>query len=232
MFFPWVGMYEQIRLADVFIDLLDVQFSKGSFSNRVQIKTSGGTRWLTIPLHNLHLGQKIYEVEMDGRSDWRHSHREMLSQSYREAPFLDEMMEVVDSVYSIETTSLHEFVFASLTQAARYFGLDSGREFRKSSDLPSGRHSSERVLDLCIASNATRYVTGHGARNYLDHGLFEMNNVRVEYMEYRMIPYRQGHGEFTPFVSILDLIANEGRGGLEKIQSPSVYWKNFIESHE
>jgi len=225
-------MYEQLRLADVFIDLSDVQFSKGSFTNRVQIKTPDGTKWLTVPLRNLHLGQRIDEVEMDEGPEWRNKHLELLSQTYRCSPYFDEMMEVVESVYSIKTTSLHDFVFSSFTAAAGYFGLDSGRIFRKSPEFPSGRQSSGRVLDLCLANRATRYVTGHGARNYLDHELFETNNVRVEYMDYLKLPYHQAGGAFTPFVSILDLIANEGRGGLQYIQSSSLYWKEFIKSHE
>ena len=31
MYFPWVGMLEQMRLADVFVHLDDAQFSKGGF---------------------------------------------------------------------------------------------------------------------------------------------------------------------------------------------------------
>ncbi len=53
MLFPWAGMFEQIRLADVYVHYPDVQFSKGSFTNRVQVKTAGGSRWLTLPLRDL-----------------------------------------------------------------------------------------------------------------------------------------------------------------------------------
>ena len=38
MYFPWVGMLEQMALADVWVHLDDAQFSKGGFFNRVQIK--------------------------------------------------------------------------------------------------------------------------------------------------------------------------------------------------
>ena len=72
------------------------------------------------------------------------------------------------------------------------------------------------------------YITGHGARNYLDHELFEEAGVRVEYMKYNQTEYRQLHGAFTPFVSILDLIANEGKDGRRVISSSSVYWKEFM----
>ena len=37
MYFPRVGMLEQIRLADHFVYYDDVQFSRGGFSNRVQL---------------------------------------------------------------------------------------------------------------------------------------------------------------------------------------------------
>ena len=65
MFFPWVGMFEQIRLADAYVHYTDVQFSKGSFVNRVQIKTADGFRWLTVPLKNVALGQNIDGEQSD-----------------------------------------------------------------------------------------------------------------------------------------------------------------------
>lgn len=88
MYFPWVGFLEQLRLADVFVVYDDVQFSKGSFTNRVQIKTSTGSRWMTVPLQNFHLGQQIDQVRLDDRRDWRGQHRDMLRKAYHQAPFL------------------------------------------------------------------------------------------------------------------------------------------------
>ncbi len=232
MLFPWVGMYEQLRLADIFINLDNVQFSKGSFTNRVQIKMSGGAKWMTVPLQDIHLGQLIREVKIDDRKDWRRSHLDLLRQSYSKAPFLGEMLEIVGEVYSARHENLGELAYASFRETAQFLGLDRGRVFRNAEDTPTNRQSSERVLDICRMNGASRYVTGLGARNYLDHALFEANGIRVEYMGYQKTPYRQCHGEFTPFVSILDLIANEGKDGLRYINSPSIYWKNFFETHD
>ena len=51
MYFPWAGFIAQMALADVMIWLDDVQFSKGSFTNRIQVKTaSGPIKWMSIPL--------------------------------------------------------------------------------------------------------------------------------------------------------------------------------------
>ena len=50
MFFPWRGYIELISAADIIVMYDDLQFSKGSFTNRVQIKGANGKFWLTAPI--------------------------------------------------------------------------------------------------------------------------------------------------------------------------------------
>ena len=51
MYFPWVGMLEQMRLADVFIYLDDAQFSKHTWQQRNRIKINDSLAWLTVPVY-------------------------------------------------------------------------------------------------------------------------------------------------------------------------------------
>ena len=102
MYFPWVGFLEQMRLADAFVQYDDVQFSRGSFTNRVPPTTAPGTRWLTVPLQGVHLGQRIEEVLLDNHSDWRGQHISQLTDAYRKSPFLADMLAVVEfNLYKI-----------------------------------------------------------------------------------------------------------------------------------
>lgn len=228
MYFPWVGMLEQIRLADVYVRYDDVQFSKGSFTNRVQVKTSSGMRWLTVPLRDLHLGQKINEVAIDNRTDWRARHRDVLELAYQSAPFREDMLAIVDRVFAGATDTVGEVSYASMFALADYFGIDSRLVRRDSANLGIGGESSDRVFDIVHALGATTYITGHGARNYLDHEKFERGGVDVVYMNYERVQYPQLHGEFTPFVSALDLVANCGKEGLAYIRSSAVTWRTFL----
>jgi len=227
MLFPWVGMFEQIRLADVYVHYTDVQFSKGSFVNRVQIKTAGGFHWLTVPLKNLQLGQYIDEVEINEAKDWRKGHLDFLAQALRGAPYVREALGLVESVYAEKTTRLADVAIRSLEAVLTYFGLARGRRFVRSPELGIGGAGSARVLEIVKKFGGTIYVSGHGARNYLEHEAFEHAGVRVEYMDYRRTPYPQLHGAFNPHVSVLDLIANTGRVGLDYIHSQTVNWKQF-----
>jgi hypothetical protein len=228
MYFPWVGILEQIRLADKFVYYDDVQFSKGSFSNRVQVKTSSGTKWLSIPLKNFHLGQKIDEVELDDSRDWRSQHRNVLRQAYLKAPYLEDMLSLVDRVYAKPASTLMDVSRESLIGLATYYGFIDEKVFVDSKMLRIEGAGSQRVLDIVLAMQSNIYITGHGARNYLDHQLFEKSGIEVQYMHYRCIPYPQLYGEFTPFVTALDLVANCGQEGGRVIQSEAINWKEFI----
>ncbi len=231
MLFPWVGMLEQVRLADAYVHYSDVQYSKGSFVNRVQVKTAQGIKWMTVPVA-IRLGQRIEETRIDTSRDWRRSHLSMLVDAYGTCPHFEDMIALVRSVYATEHVDIGSLGEASLMAVCGYFGIDRGRTFLHSDTLGVDGASSRRVLDIVLALGGRCYITGHGARNYLDHGLFEEAGVRVEYMDYRRLPYPQQHGPFTPHVSVLDLIANCGPEGGRYICSGSVYWKEFIDGSE
>ena len=227
MYFPWVGMLEQMRLADVFVYLDDAQFSKGGFFNRVQIKTEQGTPWLTVPLAENKLGQSLSETQ-PASHDWRRKHLATLRQAYARAPYLEEMMDLVESVFDQDINSLARLSAVSMESLAGFFEITPAK-MQWSSRMDVKGTGSDRVLALCQEAGAERYITGHGAGDYLDHASFEKAGITVEYMDYEKREYPQLHGAFTPFVSALDLLANCGQSGRDVIAPRTVCWKDFVE---
>ncbi len=226
MYFPWVGLLEQLRLADTFVHYDDVQFARG-FYNRVQIKTQHGAQWITVPLRDRRRGQLIDEVMIDDRVDWRTHHVTVLKQAYAKAPFCKEMLDVVDAAFSQSAESLADVARHSIVALAEYFGLDSDTRFVRSRELGVSGGSSQRLRDLCVVLDAHIYITGHGARNYLDHQIFEDKGIEVRYMKYDCVPYPQLHRDFNPYVTGLDLVANCGKEGRNVIRSGAINWKTF-----
>ncbi len=225
MYFPWVGMLEQMAVADVFVHLDDAQFSKGGFFNRVQVKTAEGTPWLTVPLAENKLGQTLNETQ-PAAHDWQRKHLATLRQSYAPAAHGGEMVALVERVLAMKHDSLAALSAASMEGLADYFGV-LPRTVLRTSELGVNGSGSERVLNICQSLEATRYVTGHGAADYLDHAAFAAAGIAVEYMDYTKQPYPQLHGAFTPFVSALDLLANCGQAGRDVIAPQTVCWKDF-----
>lgn len=230
MFLPWVGLFEQVRLADVFFHYDDVQLPQGrSFMARVQVKTAKGVQWLTAPLDRQRSGKNINETFF-ANDDWRERHRKTLQHAYGKAPHFKAMAELVERIYGNATDNLAEFNIHATETIAHWLGFKP--EFKRSSQCGIGGASTQRLVDLCVSANADTYVTGHGALNYLEYDKFEERGIAVRYMEYQRRPYPQLHGEFTPYVTILDPIANVGEAARELVVSESMHWRDVVSQKE
>jgi hypothetical protein len=230
MYFPWCGLLEQIRMADVFVHYDDVQYVRGFFS-RVQIKTSDGIKWLSVPLRNQHRGQTIDECRIDNSIDWKSKHLALLKQYYRKATYADVMLSVVESVFADKHESLGSLGRATIRALTRAFYL-SEPKFYHSADLGVGGSSSQRLLDITMGFGGTVYLTGHGALNYLDHSVFENKRVQVRYMKYNFEPWSQLHGAFTPYVTSLDPLAHLGPDASTILQSNTIHWSTAVEQYK
>ncbi len=228
MFFPWVGLLEQIKYSDILVIYDDVDYSKGSFVNRVQLKLESKKTWLTVPLSKVKLGDKINEVRIDAKSEWKKKHLSILESAFKDTTYYPEVMGIVNEVHSDISNSLVDVSFKSMIELCNFFDLIKNKEVCFSSELNIPGTSSRRVLDVVKYFSADQYITGHGALKYLDHEEFEFNGIDVMYVDYALKKYPQKYGCFDPYVSSLDLMANCGFGGCEYIDPVMVDWKTFM----
>lgn len=226
MFLPWIGIFEQISIADLFVHYDDVQFPQGrSFCSRVQVKAEHGCRWLTVPVSR-DGKQLIRNIRIDQSKDWKKSHLGVFHQCYRRAQFAELAMALLESIYKYDCDYLSEFCILGIEKIAGFLQLNC--KFNLSSSYSITSSSSQKLLEIVRAERGDAYVTGHGAKNYLDHELFESGGIDVEYMDYVLKEYTQLHGNFTPYVSIIDLIANIGEKASDYVVARTVNWREFI----
>jgi hypothetical protein len=228
MLFPWPGFYEQMHLADKYFWLDDAQFSKGSFTNRIKICHAGVAKWMTVPLADKGSFQSIRALA--AARDFRSAHFDLLRQAYGAAPFGRDAMALVEEAYAHD--NLCDLLIASAEAPARYLGISFDGAARRTSEMPVNGDSWRRVLDIVLSAGGDRYLTGHGAAAYLDHDAFEQSHVAVEYMDYSKTPWPQMSHEFTPFVSILDLIANVGKEAVSYLRPATIPWRTFVETRK
>ena len=72
----------------------------------------------------------------------------------------------------------------------------------------------ELILNICKAVQAEEYLSGPDGRNYLNLGLWQEHQVKVEFHDYLHPRYPQLHGEFLPHMSVIDLLFNCGPDSL------------------
>lgn len=209
-YIPWKGYFDLIAAVDEFIIYDEMQYTKNDWRNRNKIKTVKGVEWITIPVRIESLSQKIDETEIFV-DNWSVKHVKTLQANYAKAKCFNEVKEVVFAWYEQagKTKSLSEINFIFIKHICDFLKIDTKLSFSTDYGLVEGK--SERLVDLCQKSNATIYISGPAAKDYLDTNLFDKENITVEWMNYSGYPeYDQ---QFLPFehgVSILDLIFNEG----------------------
>ena len=215
---------EMMKLADVFIWLDDAQFSKGSFTNRIQVKIGDDRKWMTVPLDGKGAFQEIHALQARDDS-WIASHRSLLQNALKSAPFKATAFEVFDR--AVDRDSLCEVLIASAEEQARALGAMPG-DVRIASQMSVPGNSWQRVIDMVQAVGGTHYISGAGGARYLDHSAFEAAGLTVSYMNYNPLPWPQAGDSFTPYVTSLDLIAAAGDTAGTHLRPSLMPWRERL----
>lgn len=206
---PWLGFFQKISTADVFVFLDDVQFSKGSYTNRVKVLSHTGTKWLTVPV-KVQFGQLIREIRI-AHARWYESHLDYLYNTYRKASHFDAVWPRMKQIYhhAAESPQLCAVNTLITEEVSRLLGLHC--TFRLSSGFPTCGNSDDRLVELVkqIDSRGT-YLSGKGASAYQDPAKFAAAGLGFEYLDFTHPVYPQFQKNFTPGMSVLDPLFHLG----------------------
>jgi WbqC-like protein family len=208
-YLPWLGYFDQMRKADVFVWYDDVQFDKNGWRNRNRIKCPKGPLWLTVPV--LHKGrglQAINTIEIDNSKSWRRKHLLSIQQFYARAPFIESFVPRLAEILNQSWHLLVDLDIATTTWLACELGIKTRRYRASQLEIEGDRNG--RLINLCHHFGANRYLSGGSARHYLDVSRFAAAGVEVNWHCYKHPDYFQLHGEFVPYLSALDVLLNVG----------------------
>jgi len=219
-YIPWRGYFDQIRRADLFIFYDDVQYDKHGWRNRNQIKTAQGKLWLTIPVHSKGVtsGLPIKDVQIDWSKPWAKSHLKSFITSYTKAPFFKQYLPLLESFYEARHDELlSDFTIETTILLARMVGITSTRFMRSSELMGITGQKTDRIINILKQVNASHYISGPSARDYIEPHKFDEAGITLEYMEYHYPEYPQLYPPFDPYVSIFDLLFMTGNDALTYI---------------
>ena len=209
-YFPWLPYFLKVEESEVFILLDSVAFQKNGLQNRNQIKTAQGAQWLTVPVLQSR-GQKICEVQINDKVDWKKKHWLTIQQSYRKAKAFNYYAKDIEDVFSQDWSSLNDLNIHLFTLMMGWLGIES--QIKRSSEMKSGGKGSELVLNLCLEAGAKRYLSGTGGHAYLEEAAFLEAGVEIVYCEPELpMSYPQLHPQagFLNSLSALDIVLNCG----------------------
>ena len=205
--FPWLGFFDKMRLADVFVLLDIVPFNRRGYQHRVRIGTHAGPRWLTLPVRKKgRYGERTDLVEIDDSRPWAHDHLETLRHAYARTPGWHAVGPRLESLYEAGPYArLVEFTIPGIELLKGFLGITT--EMRLASDLlEPGLASSELLSAVVLAAGGNVYLSGPTGADYMDAQVFSSRGVKIEYTRFEPFPYEQDQEAFEPGLSAIDLL--------------------------
>jgi len=211
-YLPWLGYFDKIDRADVFVLLDDVQFKKNEWQNRNRIKTAQGWQWLTVPVLYKY-PQRIAEVAINNTVKWQHKHSQAILTNYRKAPFYEFLDTVFQEAFSSSWSFISELNTVLVMGLVKVLGIQT--PLHLSSDLGNlPEDPDKRLIAVIKHFGGHAYLAGNGGREYMDLQKYRNHQIEVIFQDFEHPVYDQLFGEFVPNLSVIDLILNHGERSL------------------
>lgn len=208
--FPYIGYFQLIELADVFVFYDDVNFIKQGWINRNNVLANNKSLLFTIPLNKISSFVKINEVIINENffNKWQNKFLRTIEQSYKKAPFFEEGFNIIRNVFSYykEGMSIAKLSIKSVTEVCEY--LEIKTKIIPSSSVYENQHLSgaERVIDICDLEKGSHYINPIGGKELYANNFFEENNLVLSFIQPHKTEYKQFNEEFVPWLSMIDVI--------------------------
>jgi hypothetical protein len=202
-FLPWLGFFDRWLKSDLYIVLDDVQFIRRGWHHRDRIKTPQGVKWLTVPVCKKgRFHQQIKDVEIDNVVRWRRRHLNTLRSSYGKAPNFNAVFHLVEDIFRRNHKFLIELNIDLLDCLSGFMKIDTPYIF--SSSFKTSSKGTDKLVQLVKAVGGRFYLTGKGAKDYLDVSAFHKEGIQVLWQDFNHPVYPQLYGSFEPMLSVLD----------------------------
>ena len=218
-YIPWKGYFDLIRASDEFILLDDVQFTIRDWRTRNRVKTQNGPAWLTIPVQTRGKRHQRIAEAIVADAEWGERHWRTINANYARTPWFDTYAPSLEPLFRRPVSGQLSEINRSLLDAL-WGAIGIKTPIRWSTEFAARGGRSERLVDLCVATGATEYLSGPSARGYLDTESFARAGIDVRFIDYSGYPeYDQPYPPFEHQVSAVDLVFCTGPRALEYMKA-------------
>ncbi|MDO8801673.1 WbqC family protein [Phenylobacterium sp.] len=204
---PYIGYFQLIAAADVFVVYDDVQYMRGGWINRNRILLNGAPHWLTLPVaHSGEVRTQIRDTRYQLSDAALKKLSGQLDAAYRKAPRAAAVKPLLDAILATPEPNVALFNEAAIRTVCDALGI--GTRIVRSSAI--GRDTAltgqDAVLDICRTLGADHYLNAAGGVDLYQAQAFAEQGVRLSFIASQAPPYRQFAAPFVANLSIADVL--------------------------
>ena len=215
-FLPWIGYFDMIDQADLFVLYDNVQLAKQSWQVRNRVKQGKNELMLRVPVaKDKPFNEMIIgEARIRQGGDWPGKMLALVELSYRKAGFFEAVYPVFEEI--VKAAETLGDLNGNLIQAfSERMGIET--KFFKASEMAyekAGKDAS--LVNMCRELGADAYLSARGSAAYIEAerpgGAFVPAGIKLLYHQYAHPEYKQLKRPFLPYMGIIDLLFNVGFG--------------------
>ena len=204
-FFPYVGYFQLIAAADVFVVYDNIKYTKKGWINRNRLLRDGRDVTFSLPLKAASDDADVCERSLAADFD-RGKLINQIREAYRKAPHFAPVFALVEEIVRFDDPNLFNFLRNSIERTCRHLGL--GTQLRNSStvEIDHTLKGEDKVLALCQAMGAEHYVNAIGGLELYDRERFRAHGVDLKFIKPAAFEYAQFGAPFVPWLSIIDVM--------------------------
>lgn len=208
-FFPYLGYFSLIDNVDEFILFDTPQFIRHGWIERNQIlKPTGEPLYIKVPLIKHKRETPIIDIQIRNSENWQDKIFAQLVPYKKWAPFYFEVVNLLKEIFSFETDSITELNYHSLTKVCEYIGIKTPIKIWSKMNVEIGevREADEWALKICKALKADTYINPKDGISFFDVKKYQKENINIQFLDFKVEEYTQLNNEFTPYMSIIDVM--------------------------
>lgn len=206
VYLPGIIVMSKIALSDKFMFVGHCDYQPKSWHTRNYIRGANGPVMLSVPVRK---GVSLNETVPLSDSYWRLKHLKSMELEYSKRPhFNDYYPEILDCIMR-PVKSLSELNIGLIRVLMQMLDIDTPTYQSEMVDgFDMGTHKTRMLVSMCQAMGAKHYLSSPTEEDYVKPD--EMNGYAHSYLKFTHPVYDQGHPDFMPNLSVIDLIFNMG----------------------
>jgi hypothetical protein len=204
-FLPYIGYFQLIAAADVFVVYDNIKYTKKGWINRNRMLQNGADVMFSLPLKSdsdyLDVRERALAADFSGDKLLN-----QIAANYRRAPQFGATFALVEAIVRNPERNLFAYLHQGLLALCAHLAITT--PIRVSSTLPIDHalKNQDKVLALCEAAGADQYVNSIGGVELYEGAAFRARGIELEFIRARPFEYPQLGAPFVPWLSILDVL--------------------------
>lgn len=204
-FFPYIGYFQLVNAADLFIVYDNIKYAKKGWINRNRFLQNGKDVLFSIPLRkdSDFLDIRDREISIDFK---KAKLLNQLREAYRRSPYFERTFSLVERIVLEKETNLFKFILNSIGETCKCLAIGTEIVVSSSLQIDHSLQGKTKVVALCKQVGADVYINAIGGRDLYSKDDFSRHGIDLKFLKTKAFEYKQHGDKFVPWLSIIDVM--------------------------